>query len=68
MSEALAEYAAALEAIITAMPGRPIINGKPMRPETALADLRSRFLLTPEERAAIAVGRKSVTVDRDARP
>jgi hypothetical protein len=55
----LAAYAGALEGIILAMPGRPVLNGQPMEPETALADLRRRFNI-PDG----TVTREGILVDR----
>ncbi len=64
--ELLAHYAAALETILLAMPGSPIVNGEAMKTEDAIADLRTRFDLASNVRAALDRGRKAVTYDRPA--
>ena len=62
--ELLAHYAAALETIRLAMPGRPIVNGEAMTTEDAIAGLRTRFDLASNVLAALDRGRKAVTYDR----
>ena len=63
----LAEYAAALETIITQMPGRPIVNGIPLTSDAALSGLRRRFGLSAAEIEAIEIGRTHVSGEREAR-
>ncbi len=62
----LAEYAAALETIITQMPGKPVVNGIPLAPDAALSGLRRRFGLSAAEVDAIEIGRTHVTGERRA--
>jgi len=59
--EMLAEYAAALETILLALPGRPVVNGNPMSPGDAIRDLRVRFELDTVTIQAIERGRTHVT-------